>query len=106
LLDGARASDTVARLGGDEFVVLLPAISGEGDALAVAQMIFDALQKVFVIGALQLSIDASIGIALYPEHGLDEAALMQNADSAMYQAKQQGGSTIVVYQSPASTEVS
>jgi diguanylate cyclase (GGDEF)-like protein/PAS domain S-box-containing protein len=106
LLDGARASDTVARLGGDEFVVLLPAISGEGDALAVAQMIFDALQKVFVIGALQLNIDASIGIALYPEHGLDEASLMQNADSAMYQAKQQGGSTIVVYQSPASTEVS
>lgn len=100
LLDGARASDTVARLGGDEFVVLLPVISGETDALTVIKMICDALGQVFVIGDLQLKINASIGVALYPEHGLDEAALLQNADSAMYQAKQQGGSTIVVYQSP------
>ena len=63
-------------------------------------MIFDSLEQVFVIGDLQLKIDASIGVALYPEHGLDEAALLQNADSAMYQAKQQGGSSIVVYQPP------
>ena len=106
LLDGARASDTVARLGGDEFVVLLPLIANESDALAVAKMIFDALDQVFVIGDLQLKIDASIGVALYPERGLDEVALMQNADSAMYQAKQRGGSTIVVYQPPVSSDVS
>jgi diguanylate cyclase (GGDEF)-like protein/PAS domain S-box-containing protein len=100
LLDGARASDTVARLGGDEFVVLLPVISSEADALTVAKMIFNALEQTFVIGELRLKIDSSIGIALYPEHGLDEAMLLQNADSAMYQAKQQGGSAIVVYQPP------
>ena len=69
-------------------------------------MIFDALDQVFVIGDLQLKIDASIGVALYPERGLDEVALTQNADSAMYQAKRRGGSTIVVYQPPVSSDVS
>lgn len=97
LLDGARASDTVARLGGDEFVVLLPMISGEADALAVATMIFDALELDFVIANLRLKIDASIGIALYPEHGLDETTLLKNADSAMYLAKQKGGAGIVFF---------
>lgn len=98
LLDGARASDTVARLGGDEFIVLLPSIRGGQDAFAVAEMIQRSLDAEFSIGPLQLHIDSSIGIALYPEHGQDEATLIHHADCAMYQAKQLGGSMIVVYE--------
>lgn len=97
LLDGARASDTVGRLGGDEFVVLLPSVSEVSDALAVAEMIQEALDKVFNIENLSLYIESSIGVAVYPEHGSEEGDLLQNADRAMYAAKQQTGSAIFVF---------
>jgi diguanylate cyclase (GGDEF)-like protein len=83
-----RESDTVARLGGDEFAVLLPRIAtGEG-AVAVASKLQDALQEPFPLDGLNLEVEASIGLAAYPEHGGDPDELLQHADIAMYVAKE------------------
>jgi diguanylate cyclase (GGDEF)-like protein/PAS domain S-box-containing protein len=85
-----RDSDTVARLGGDEFTLLLPSLSVAEDAAVVAQKILDAVRYPFHIEGRELFITTSIGISLYPDDGLDAEALIKNADTAMYQAKEQG----------------
>lgn len=93
-----RESDIVGRLGGDEFVVLLPAIESEHDALRVAEKIRESLNQPFELeGELPLSISSSTGIAVYPEHGSDEAQLSKNADTAMYQAKDRGRNRVQLY---------
>jgi len=84
-----RESDTVARLGGDEFAVLLPTADQEG-AVMTAQKILQALTKPFSLDELALDVEASIGIALFPEHGLDAETILRRADVAMYMAKQAG----------------
>jgi diguanylate cyclase (GGDEF)-like protein/PAS domain S-box-containing protein len=90
VLGAVRASDTVCRLGGDEFVVLLPQISAAEDAAEVAQHILSAVAQPYRIGTLSLHVSFSIGIAVYPDDGEDEATLMRRADTAMYQAKREG----------------
>ena len=82
-----RDGDTVARLGGDEFGVLLPRVNDEGAALAVAEKVRHALRDPFVLEGISLDVDASVGVALYPDHGLDVETLLQRADVAMYLAK-------------------
>jgi diguanylate cyclase (GGDEF)-like protein len=82
-----RAVDTVARLGGDEFAVLLPDATADG-AAAVAQKVRTALHQPLTLDGVGLDLDASIGIAVYPDHGGDAAELLQHADVAMYAAKQ------------------
>jgi len=89
VLSVLRESDTIARLGGDEFAILLPATDMDGATVA-AQKILDALTRSFVVEGFFLDIGASIGIALFPEHGEDVDMLMRRADVAMYQAKQSG----------------
>jgi diguanylate cyclase (GGDEF)-like protein len=83
-----RAVDTVARLGGEEFAVLLPTIDTAEGAVVVARKLQDALGGSFVLEGLSLDVEASIGVALYPEHGNDPDELLQHADIAMYAAKQ------------------
>jgi len=92
-----RESDTISRIGGDEFFALLPTIEGETAAIGVAEKILGSLIQPFEIAGHVLSISASIGIALYPQHGGDEKTLTKNADSAMYQAKECGRNTVVIY---------
>jgi diguanylate cyclase (GGDEF)-like protein len=82
-----RAGDTVARLGGDEFAVLLPELSGPEAAVAAANGIRHALERPFSIGEVTLDVGASIGIAVWPDHGDDAVTLLQRADVAMYAAK-------------------
>jgi hypothetical protein len=65
--------DTVARLGGDEFAVLLPRIQTAEGALAVAGKLQAAMEQPFLLEGLSLEVEASIGVALYPEHGNDPA---------------------------------
>jgi diguanylate cyclase (GGDEF)-like protein len=89
-----RPSDVVARLGGDEFVVMLP-LSGSGDAVLVAQKVMTALEPPFIIEGLPVAVEASIGIAIYPDHGPTPDDLMQRADVAMYAAKQSGSGSII-----------
>jgi diguanylate cyclase (GGDEF)-like protein len=86
-----RQSDTVGRLGGDEFVILLPYIEHAQDALQVAQKIVDEIRHPFEAGEHMLHVSASIGVAIYPEHGYDASGLSRSADAAMYAAKQAGG---------------
>ena len=92
-----RESDTVGRIGGDEFVIVLPVAGDAEDALLVARKIHDALLVPFEVEGHVLKISTSIGVALYPEHGLDESALIINADNAMYFAKASGRNTIQLY---------
>jgi diguanylate cyclase len=79
-----RASDELARLGGDEFAVLL---ADAADAEPVGLRIGRALEESFTIDGIDVRIGASIGIAVFPEHGDDAETLLQRADVAMYQAK-------------------
>jgi diguanylate cyclase (GGDEF)-like protein len=81
-----RASDSIARLGGDEFAVLLPTATLH-DARHIAERLLELLDQPFDLSGLQLEIEASIGIALSPEHGSDADTLLRRADVAMYVAK-------------------
>jgi diguanylate cyclase (GGDEF)-like protein len=93
-----RASDTVARIGGDEFVVLLSAVQDKDDARGVAEKIREALSQVFELaGGHTAHISSSIGIAVYPDHAIDEIQLSKHADDAMYQAKQMGRDRVVCF---------
>ncbi len=90
-----RKSDTVARLGGDEFALVLH-ISNAQDCYGLCQKLLDVLKTPIHLGEQTLSIKASLGISLYPEHGITSDQLLHNADTAMYAAKKVS-SHIVVY---------
>lgn len=85
-----RASDTVVRQGGDEFVILLPDVSDASEAEIVARKILSAFDSPVTVLGLELDASASLGVALYPEHGIDADSLMAEADTAMYAAKDAG----------------
>ena len=85
-----RQSDTVGRFGGDEFGIVLPDTDSK-QAVDVAKKVLASLEPSFELDDQVLSIGASIGIALYPEHGEDDASLIRHADIAMYEAKSSKG---------------
>lgn len=87
LRDCVRNSDTVCRQGGDEFLVLLADQQTQHHAAAAAEKILGELGKPYDIDGHELHIGASIGISLFPDDGHDAAALIKNADIAMYRAK-------------------
>lgn len=84
-----REEDTITRLGGDEFILLLPGVDDVG-AECVAQKLLDVIAEPYRLDHFDLSLTASIGIALYPTDGEDLETLSKSADSAMYRAKQEG----------------
>ena len=90
LVKCVRATDTVCRQGGDEFVILLAEIERPRDAANVAEKLRAALAVPHLAGGHELHVTASIGIAIYPDDGIDVDTLMQNADAAMYRAKVAG----------------
>jgi diguanylate cyclase (GGDEF)-like protein len=83
-----RDSDTVARLGGDEFGVLAPGTADSDTALQLAARVQRAMERPFLVSGLTLEIEASIGIAVSPEHGDDVETLVRHADVAMYLSKE------------------
>lgn len=85
-----RTSDTLARLGGDEFVVVITHLSEQLNASCVAQKLIDSLQNAFHIQKNELYISASIGIALFPDDGVNAETLVKHADMAMYSSKESG----------------
>ncbi len=95
-----RDSDTVGRLGGDEFAVLLSRIVKPEDAMAVAEKIRRALHRQFDLDGRPATVSASIGIALYPDHGDSEDVLLKLADDAMYAAKRRGGNRLWMSATP------
>ena len=86
------AGRLLGRLGGDEFVILLPDCDAEG-ASRIASGITEALASPLQLGDRQVPISASMGISIYPDNATDIDTLIQQADAAMYQAKQAGRST-------------
>jgi diguanylate cyclase (GGDEF)-like protein/PAS domain S-box-containing protein len=86
-----RAVDTVARTGGEEFTVLLQEISQSGDAERVAAEILRGLNEPYRHNGIDIDLSASLGIAIYPDHGTDPSVLWRDADTAMYRAKKSGG---------------
>ena len=90
LVDCIRGSDSVSRQGGDEFVVLLLDLEHAENAAVTARRMLEAVAKPHYIDHHDLHITASIGVSVYPDDALDAEALIKNADTAMYQAKENG----------------
>ena len=86
-----RPGDTVARLGGDEYVLVCEDVAGEADAAEIARRLQAALTPPIRLGDRELMVSASVGIALASDAGQAEAALLRDADLAMYQAKRHQG---------------
>lgn len=87
LCNALRASDTVARLGGDEFALLMP----EGDARQAVQLankVHKILEPPYRVNDMDIEVSPSIGIGVFPDHGMSADEIMRRADVAMYQAKQ------------------
>jgi diguanylate cyclase (GGDEF)-like protein/PAS domain S-box-containing protein len=98
LVNRVRDIDTVARLGGDEFTVVLENISRPEDAARIAQAIIDDLGEPWSIpNTGEVLIGASIGISLYPQHGHTPELLLQQADAALYKAKEGGRNRFAFY---------
>lgn len=95
-----RSMDTVCRQGGDEFIILLSELAQPRDAAAVAEKIIKTINEPVSIQASELNITTSIGIAIYPVNGTDDAReLMKKADMALYEVKGWGKNGFTFYQS-------
>ena len=97
LKSAVRGPDSVARLGSDEFAVLLTELANENDAVLVANKLCKLLEPCFVLGGVEVDIQVSVGVAIYPVHGDDVDILLQKADVAMYTAKQTSGFAVELY---------
>jgi diguanylate cyclase (GGDEF)-like protein len=84
---GSRETDTVARLGGDEFGVILPEVMDRGSAASLAQRIANEIRLPFVFEDRPVPLDASIGIAVFPDDGAEIETLIESADKSMYAVK-------------------
>lgn len=84
-----RDKDTVSRMGGDEFTLLLPDTNSNG-AVHACGVILGLVAQPCRIEALELALSASLGIAIYPDDGVDFETLLKNSDAAMYRAKEEG----------------
>lgn len=94
-----RKQDTLSRIGGDEFVLLLETITDSADSSKVAQAILSSLNNTSPIAGSANTISASIGISIYPDDALSSEALLRNADTAMYEAKNKGRNGFSFYES-------
>ncbi|HEX5356614.1 MAG TPA: EAL domain-containing protein [Aquabacterium sp.] len=92
-----RTLEAVGRLGADEFVVLLPEVTNDQEAMETARRILDALREPMIAAGQECFITASVGVAVFPAHGLNVADLLRNADVAMDLAKSQGRNTAQLY---------
>jgi diguanylate cyclase (GGDEF)-like protein len=88
-----RQTDSVARIGGDEFIVLITDIDRETTLITKIESLLKEASKAIEFNGHKISVSASIGIALYPEHGDNAETLLHHADQAMYQAKNHGKNT-------------
>jgi diguanylate cyclase (GGDEF)-like protein/PAS domain S-box-containing protein len=105
LIECVRDLDTVGRLGGDEFAMILTMTEGRRDPAAAAEKIQRALKEPFVVDGHDMSVNVSIGITLYPDDATDTQSLLQNADTAVHQAKQSGRDAVQFFTSAMNTEV-
>jgi len=102
LVDCVRGSDTVSRQGGDEFVILLSEVERSEDAALKAGRMLQAVAAPHSIDHHDLHVTTSIGVSVYPDDGLDSETLIKNADTAMYQAKENGRQSYQFFKPPMS----
>lgn len=100
---GSDAETLVARLGGDEFVIMLSDIDKPENASVVARRILQELPKPYDLAGNEVSVTTSIGICTYPSDGITGEVLLQNADSAMYHAKEKGRNNFQFYREDLNT---
>lgn len=105
LKSAARAQDTVARIGGDEFLIALTAIKDVSDAAVAAERIMDSMSAEFVVHGHSFSVTCSIGLSIFPDHGVDSETLIKNADAAMYCAKDSGRNSFRFFTSDMNAQV-
>ncbi len=91
LSERLRETDTVARLGGDEFAILIENLAKPEHAALVARKLLDTVAPPATLDGQEVTVTASLGVALYPRDAPDGSALVQQADRAMYRAKAEGG---------------
>ena len=94
LEQAVRPQDTVARLGGDEFAILCAPVAGSLGAVALAERVIEAVKRSHTVAGVEVDVNASIGIALFPRHGDNVDELLRCADIAMYQSKASGAPTL------------
>ena len=80
----------LARVGGDEFTIMISPCSHQGEAEMIASTVISTLEQPFSLKGQQIYANASIGMALYPDHGFDSTTLIKNADTAVHKAKESG----------------
>jgi diguanylate cyclase (GGDEF)-like protein/PAS domain S-box-containing protein len=85
-----REQDTVARLGGDEFMILLNNPKSVADVAVAAERLMHAMHSEFIVDGKPFGVTCSIGISIFPDHGMDAETLIADADAAMYKAKDRG----------------
>ncbi|MNG09945.1 Phytochrome-like protein cph2 [compost metagenome] len=93
LRSATRESDTVARLGGDEFVILFEVVEDPQHIVSILEKLHDRFQLAMLIDGHEVKIQASMGVSLFPRDGDDIETLVQQADRAMYAAKNAGRNT-------------
>ncbi len=98
LLKNMRENFKIYRLGGDEFVILMLQVSTSHEVNDFVNLILEDMKSEFVVLGSSLKISASIGVALYPEHGVTVEELIKFADIAMYKAKEGGKNRSVIYE--------
>ncbi|HTJ25608.1 MAG TPA: EAL domain-containing protein [Candidatus Limnocylindria bacterium] len=97
LQEALRPGDVLARQGGDEFIVLLTSVSGAVEAELIARRLVGAFAAPIAARGRELYVNASVGAALFPEHGRNGEALVAHADAAMQRAKTRGGNRWAIY---------
>lgn len=97
ILKTLRKNDFVARLGGDEFAAIIHDADDMTVAIHLANKIHEKAQEAIHMGALECRVNASIGIAIYPDSSKDSETLIRNADSAMYEIKRNGKGGIGIF---------
>ena len=104
LIECIRVRDSIARLGGDEFAVILAAHGGQRRAHAVAKRILERLRLPFFVKGNEVTVSASIGVAVFPDDALVAETLVKYADTAMYQAKRAGRDTFRFFTAQMNTD--
>ncbi|MFI5116544.1 MAG: EAL domain-containing protein [Terriglobales bacterium] len=100
-----REEDTVARVGGDEFLIVLAALKSATEATIAADRILNGMAAEFLVEEQHINVTCSIGVSIFPEHGMDGETLIKNADAAMYCAKEKGRNTFQFFTEDMNTQV-
>jgi len=92
-----RSCDTLSRIGGDEFILLVESVKEKSEIEHIIEKIQSVFENPFLVNEQKFFLSASIGISVYPDHGLESEILIKNADTAMYKAKESGKNTYAFY---------